>query len=98
MMNCKSCRWNETHTSQFHGRLNCNQSTFCISAIHVFRGKLETTPSAENGLADAVMVMVIVGVTVQILRESGVPIRVILLLLVKIHLRVMESKSKMKSG
>jgi hypothetical protein len=48
--------------------------------------------------AGAVMVVVAVGVTVQILGESGVPIRVILLLPVQIHLWVMESKSKMKSG
>jgi hypothetical protein len=48
--------------------------------------------------ADAVMVVVAVGVTVPILRESGVSIRVILLLLVQIHLWVMESKSKMESG
>jgi hypothetical protein len=48
--------------------------------------------------ADMVMVMVAVGVTVPILRESGVPIRVILLLLVQIHLWVMESKSKMENG
>ncbi len=47
---------------------------------------------------DAVMVVVAVGVTVQILGESGVPIRVILLLPVQIHLQVMESKSKMESG
>jgi hypothetical protein len=47
---------------------------------------------------DAMMVVVAVGVTVQILRESGVPIRVILLLLVQIHHWVMESKSKMESG
>ncbi len=36
MMNCKSCGWNETHTSLFHGEWNCNQSTFCIPATHVF--------------------------------------------------------------
>ncbi len=39
--------------------------------------------------ADTVIVMLVLGVTVQILRESGVPIRVILLLPVQIHLRVM---------
>jgi hypothetical protein len=48
--------------------------------------------------ADAVMVVVAVGVTVQILGESGLPIRVILLLPVQKHLWVMESKSKMESG
>jgi hypothetical protein len=47
---------------------------------------------------DAVMVVVAVGATVQILGESGVPIRVILLLPVQIHLWVMESKSKMERG
>jgi hypothetical protein len=47
---------------------------------------------------DVVTVVVAVGVTVQILGESGAPIRVILLLPVQIHLWVMESKSKMESG
>jgi hypothetical protein len=51
MMNCKLYRWNETHTSWFHGKLNCNQSTFCIPATHVFWGKLGTTPSTEKGPA-----------------------------------------------
>ena len=48
--------------------------------------------------ADVVMFVVAVGVTVQILGERGVPIRVILLLPVQMHLWVMESKSKMESG
>jgi hypothetical protein len=48
--------------------------------------------------ADVVMVVVAVGVTVQILRESGVPVRVILLLPIQIHLWVMELQSKRKSG
>ena len=43
MMNCKSCGWNETHTSQFHGEWNCNQATFCIPATHAFWGKSGTT-------------------------------------------------------
>jgi hypothetical protein len=30
MMNCKSCGWNETHMSWFHGKWNKNQSTFCF--------------------------------------------------------------------
>ncbi len=47
---------------------------------------------------DAVMVVVAVGVTLPILWEGGVPIKVILLLPVQIHLWVMESKSKMESG
>ncbi len=45
---------------------------------------------------DVVMVLVAMGVTGQILGESGVPIRVILLLLVQRHLWVMELKSKWK--
>ncbi len=53
MMNCKSCGWNETHTSQFHGKWNCNQSTFCIPVTHGFWGKSGTTPSAEKGPAPA---------------------------------------------
>jgi hypothetical protein len=48
--------------------------------------------------ADAVMVVVAGGVTVQILGESGVLLRVILLLPVQIHFWVMESKSEMESG
>jgi hypothetical protein len=47
---------------------------------------------------DTMTVVVAVGVTVPILGESGVPIKVILLLPVQIHLWVMESKSKMESG
>jgi hypothetical protein len=53
IMNCKSCGWNETYTSWFHGEWSCNQSTFCIPATHVFWGKLGTTPSAEKGSAPA---------------------------------------------
>ncbi len=53
MMNCKSCGWNEMHTSQFHGKWNRNQSTFCIPVTHVFWGKLRTTLSAEKGPAPA---------------------------------------------
>jgi hypothetical protein len=41
---------------------------------------------------------VAMGVTIPILGESGVPIKVILLLLVQIHCRVMELISKMESG
>jgi hypothetical protein len=48
--------------------------------------------------ANMVMDVVAIGGTVPILVESGVPIKVILLLPVQIHLWVMESKSKMKSG
>jgi hypothetical protein len=44
------------------------------------------------------MVEVAVGVTVPILGENGVPTKVILLLPVLIHLRVMVSKSDMESG
>jgi hypothetical protein len=47
------CRLNETNTSQFHGKWNRNQSTFCIPATHVFWGKLGTTPSAEKVPAPA---------------------------------------------
>ncbi len=48
--------------------------------------------------ADVVMVVVAVGATIQKLGDSGVPIRVILLLPVQIHLWVMESNSEMESG
>ena len=47
---------------------------------------------------DVVMVEVAVGVTVPILGVNGVPTRVILILLVLIHHRVMVSKSEMESG
>mgnify|MGYP007028947442 CR=1 FL=1 len=47
---------------------------------------------------DVVMVEVAVGVTVPILGVNGVPTRVILLLPVQVHLRVMVSKSEMESG
>ncbi len=49
-------------------------------------------------IMDTVMVVMAMGVTVSILGESGVPIKVILLLPVQIHLWVVESKSKMESG
>ena len=47
---------------------------------------------------DVVMVEVAVGVTVPILGVNVVPTKVILLLPVLIHLRVMVSKSEMESG
>ena len=47
---------------------------------------------------DVVMVEVAVGVTVPILGVNGVPTKVILLLPVLIHLRVMVLKSVMESG
>ncbi len=50
MMNCKSCGWNKTHMSHFHGKCNCNQSTFYIPATHVFLGKWGTTLYMEKGL------------------------------------------------
>ena len=49
IMNCKSCGWNETHKSRFHGEWNRNQSTFCIPETHVFWTKSGTTPSAVKG-------------------------------------------------
>ena len=49
MMSCKSCGWNETHTSRFHGEWDRNQSTFCIPATHVFWTKSGSTPSAAKG-------------------------------------------------
>ena len=45
----KSCGWNESHTSKYHGEWNQNQSTFSIPATHVFWSKSGTTPSAEKG-------------------------------------------------
>ncbi len=48
IMNCKSCGWNESHTSKYHGEWNQNQSTFSIPATRVFWSKLGTVPSAEK--------------------------------------------------
>ncbi len=53
MMNCKLCRWNESHTSKYHRKWNQNQSTFSIPATHVFWSKLGTTPSVEKGRTPA---------------------------------------------
>ncbi len=49
MMNYKSCKWNESHTSKYHGKWNRNQSTFSIPVTHVFWSKSGITPSAEKG-------------------------------------------------
>jgi hypothetical protein len=48
MMNCKSCGWNESHTSGFHGEWDRNQSTFRIPSTHTFWTKSGTSPSAEK--------------------------------------------------
>jgi hypothetical protein len=53
MMNCKSCGWNDTHTSGYHGEWSRNQSTFQLPGTHVFWSKSGTTPSAEKGPAPA---------------------------------------------
>lgn len=39
MMNCKSCGWNKTHTSGYHGEWSRNQSTFKLPSTHVFWSK-----------------------------------------------------------
>ena len=49
LMNCKSCEWNESHTSKYHGKWNQHQSTFSIPATHVFWSKSDKTPFAEKG-------------------------------------------------
>jgi hypothetical protein len=49
MMNCKSCGWNESQTSGFHGKWDRNQSTFRIPSTHTFWTKSGTSPSAEKG-------------------------------------------------
>ncbi len=78
--------------------------------IHVMKQRsLRPKRRAQNLMMDAVLVVVVVGVnvvmvevavgvTVPILGVNGVQTRVILLLPVLIHLRVMVSKSKMESG
>jgi hypothetical protein len=53
MMNCKSCGWNDTHTSGYHGEWSCNQSTFQLPGTHIFWSESGTTPSAEKGPAPA---------------------------------------------
>ncbi len=67
-----------------------------IPAINVLFHAMKQWSQAVD--VDAVMVVVAVGATVQILGESVVPIRVIVLPVVQIHHWVMESKSKMESG
>jgi hypothetical protein len=49
MMNCKSCTWNDTHTSGYHCEWTCNQSAFKLPVTHVFCSKLGSAPSAEKG-------------------------------------------------
>jgi hypothetical protein len=66
----------------------CAQSLFLKDAVLV----------VVVGDADVVMVVVAVGVTVMILGENGVPIKVILLLPIQIHFLIIVSKSKMESG
>jgi hypothetical protein len=48
MMNCKSCGWNESHTSKYRDEWNQNQSTFSIPVTFVFWSKLGKTPSPEK--------------------------------------------------
>ena len=49
MMNCKSCGWNESHTSGYHGEWSHNQSAFQLPGTNVFWSKTGKTPSAEKG-------------------------------------------------
>jgi hypothetical protein len=51
MMNCKSCGWNDTHTSGYHGEWFRNQSTFQLPGTHIFWSKSGTTPSMKKGPA-----------------------------------------------
>jgi hypothetical protein len=47
MMNCKSCGWNDTHTSGFHGEWSRNQGSFQLPSTHVFWTK-SGKPSSEK--------------------------------------------------
>jgi hypothetical protein len=53
MMNCKSCGWNDTHMSGYHGEWSRNQSTFQLLGTHIFWSKSGTTPSVEKSPAPA---------------------------------------------
>jgi hypothetical protein len=47
MMNCKSCGWNESNTSKYHGEWNPDQSTFSIPVTHV-SGASRAPPSPQR--------------------------------------------------
>ena len=49
MMNFKSCGWNKTHTSGYHGKWTRIQSAFKLPTTHVFWSKLGSALSAEKG-------------------------------------------------
>lgn len=53
MMNCKSCGWNDTHTSGYHGEWTRNQSTFQLPATHCYWTKSGNVPSTEKALTPA---------------------------------------------
>jgi hypothetical protein len=102
----KSCGWNESHTSKYHGEWNQNQSTFSIPATPVFWSKLGTIPSAEksptpavgsasSGVSKGQLSGLIIDI---ILGVSGMPPKVRLPLSVQIHLWVVELKRKTESG
>ncbi len=48
MMNCKSCGWNDTHTSGYHSEWSRNQATFQLPSTHCFWIKSGNTPSTEK--------------------------------------------------
>jgi hypothetical protein len=48
MMNCKSCGWNNTHTSGYHGEWSRNQDSFQLPSTHCFWTKSGNTPSLEK--------------------------------------------------
>jgi hypothetical protein len=52
-MNCKSCGWNDTHTSGFHGEWSRNQDTFKLPSTHGFWVKSGNKPSMEKAPASA---------------------------------------------
>ncbi len=47
-MNCKSCGWNSTHTTGYHGKWLRNQSTFQFPVTHVFWSKSGALPAAST--------------------------------------------------
>jgi hypothetical protein len=53
MMNCKSCGWNDTHTSGYHGEWSRNQGSFQLPSTHCFWTKSGNTPSSEKAPAPA---------------------------------------------
>ena len=53
VMNCRSCGWNDTHTSGYHGEWTRTQATFQLPATHCYWTKSGKVPSTEKAPAPA---------------------------------------------